>query len=188
MLRTFGKTDLMNGKDAVAARIRLVDGPLELAWHHCAVTADFLGDFFALHRGASPQAYTETRHSIGYLINELIENAIKFRTPGEILIEGSLERDRFEAKITNEVSAETAARFGELLNELLTRDPGELLIERIEANAADPASGGSGLGLLTLMSDYGARLGWIFGDMPESRGTAGPGTVRLETRAALDLS
>jgi len=42
-------------------------------------------------------------------------------------------------------------------------------------------SSGSGLGLLTLMSDYGARLGWHF------QPAAGTDALRLDTYAALDI-
>ena len=183
MPQSFGLTDFRNGAGAFATRVRLAEGPLGLAWHHCAATADFLGDFFALHRGTSQQTYAETRHSIGYLINELLENAVKFRELGDIVVESTLDGDRFEVRIVNSISLETARRFQALLAELTARDPGELLIARIEANAADPAASGSGLGLLTLMNDYGARLGWIF----HERGAGADRRVDLDTFAALDL-
>ncbi|BCH35575.1 ATP-binding protein [Mesorhizobium sp. L-8-10] len=179
---SIGNTELHNGASAIANRLRLADGPIDLAWHHCSTTSEFLGEFFALRCKASGADYNEARHSIGYLVNELLENAVKFRAPGDIVIESSLEGARFELKVTNLVDAETAARFGALLVELTARDPGDLLIERIEANAADAGSSGSGLGLLTLMSDYGARLGWTFHRIAE----AGP--VRLTTFAALDIA
>jgi hypothetical protein len=184
MLKSFGRTDFRNGPGAFATRIRLADGPLGLAWHHCAATADFLGDFFALHRRTSQRTYTETRHSIGYLINELLENAVKFREPGDITIESALDGDRFEVKIVNSISRETARSFQALLAELTAGDPGELLIARIEANAADAEASGSGLGLLTLMNDYDARLGWTFHDA----GAEEDRPIDLDTFAALDLS
>jgi hypothetical protein len=73
-------------------------------------------------------------------------------------------------------------RFGTLLDELACGDPGELLIERIEANAANENSNASGLGLLTLMNDYGARLGWQFD--PQGTGETG----QLRTYAVLELA
>jgi hypothetical protein len=155
---------------------------LELNWHHCSVTAEFLGDFYALRCAAVSLDAHDARHSIGYLANELMENAVKFRAPGDILIESSLAGSRFELRISNLIQEATSARFQPLLAELTSRDPGELLIERIEANAEDAASGGSGLGLLTLMNDYSARMGWIFSPDIASN------TVRLETFAALDLA
>jgi hypothetical protein len=84
--------------------------------------------------------------------------------------------------VRNVAASGTAEKFQALLAELTTRDPGELLIERIEANAADETSSGSGLGLLTLMNDYGARLGWSFSEQP------GGHTVLLSTYASLTLN
>ena len=182
MIATFGDTEFKNDASAFGSRLRLADGPLELNWHHCSVTSEFIGDFFALKRGAAGADYNEAHHSIGYLVNELLENAVKFRLPGEVLVESTLEDGCFEVKVTNMIDEATSERFSALLEEITSCDPGELLIQRIEANAEDASSSGSGLGLLTLMSDYGARLGWRF-----SSPAAGQ-PVRLETFAALDLA
>ena len=115
-------------------------------------------------------------------MNELLENAIKFRVPGTISVDCSLHQGNFELTVSNDTEAEVASRFQALIEEITSRDPGELLIERIEANAADENSSGSGLGLLTLMNDYGARLGWDF------RSSATGGAVMLSTHAALTLN
>ena len=69
-----------------------------------------------------------------------------------------------------------------LIEDLTTRDPGDLLLERIEANAADETSSASGLGILTLMNDYGARMGWHFSDALTS------GASVLRTQASLSLT
>ena len=181
MEATFGQVEFVNAAGALKNRIRLADGPLDLAWQHCGVTAEFLGDFFALQRSKDGGNYNEARHSIGYLTNELLENALKFRHAFDITLEASLDGASFEVRITNVITPETAGKFQALLAELTTRDPGELLIERIEQNAENMNSSGSGLGLLTLMSDYGARLGWRF--QPAAEADA----MRLETYAALDI-
>ncbi len=177
----FGTINFQNGASASATALRLADGPIDLSWHHCTTTSEFLGEFFALQKPDRTPEANETRHGIGYLANELLENAIKFRRPGDIMIETSLDGARFEMKVTNFVEPAVAARFQELLSEVTSRDPGDLLIERIEANAADSSSSGSGLGLLTLMNDYGAELGWIF------RQPAADEPIQLETYAALTL-
>lgn len=181
MQTSFGTTEFRNAASATANVVRLCDGPIDLSWHHCGTTSEFLGEFFALGRAVSEHSANETRHSIGYLVNELLENAVKFRHPGDIVIESSLDAGRFELKVTNLIDRATAARFQAMLAEVTACDPGDLLIQRIEANAADSTSSGSGLGLLTLMSDYGARLGWIFHAAREQE------PVRLETFAVLDL-
>lgn len=181
MEATFGHVELTNGAGALKNRIRLADGPLDLAWQHCGVTSEFLGDFFALKRTGDGGDYNEARHSIGYLANELLENALKFREGDGITLEASLEGTCFEIHIRNLISKETAEKFQALLAELTTRDPATLLIERIEENAENVHSNGSGLGLLTLMSDYGARLGWQF--QPATK----TGTICLDTYAVLDI-
>ncbi|MGQ3214219.1 slr1658 superfamily regulator [Shinella sp.] len=181
MEATFGQVEFTNGAGALKNRIRLADGPLDLAWQHCGVTSEFLGDFFALKRAGDGADYNEARHSIGYLTNELLENALKFRHRDGITLDASLDGDCFEIRISNLITQETASKFQTLLAELTTRDPGELLIERIEENAENMHSSGSGLGLLTLMNDYGARLGWRF------QPATGTDAMRLDTFAALDI-
>lgn len=182
MLTQFGAVDFSNGQKAFASTLRLADGPLDLSWHHCSTTSEFLGEMFALRVAASSHDYNEARHSIGYLVNELLENAVKFRSPGDIIVESSFASGLFEIRITNLIGEETSTRFKDMLAEITSRDPGDLLIERIEANAADASSRGSGLGLLTLMSDYGVRLGWTFAPGSDDR------SIRLQTCAALKLS
>lgn len=181
MIQQFGLAGFQLPPHAEACRLKLTDGPLDISWQHCSLTSDFLGDFFA-DRAADGIDPHDMRHSIGYLVNELLENAVKFRAPGDIEIEAGVHDRSFSLCVQNRVDAGTAERFRALLAEITAGDPGELLIERIERNAADPHSGGSGLGILTLMNDYGADLGWIF--LPEAEA----GHYRLETYAVLRLS
>ncbi len=180
MNQTFGDTTRNNGSGAFAMRLVISDGPLGVSWKHASETCEFLGDVFALQHAKRGADYNDARHSIIYLVNELLENAIKFRVPGSIRVDCSLADGNFELTVTNDAAPDVANRFQSLIEEITSRDPGELLIERIEANAADDSSSGSGLGLLTLMNDYGARLGWVF----RSTGPA----VMLSTHAALTLN
>lgn len=181
MEETFGDATIASDDGRFANRLKLADGPLELTWLHCGVTSEFLGDFFAQRHATAGGDYNDARHSIGYLVNELLENAIKFRKGDDIILESSLVDSSFGLRISNMVDSGTAGTFKALLHELTSRDPGELLIERIEANAENAQSNGSGLGLLTLMSDYGARLGWRFSQEPNGD------RILLETYAGLDL-
>ncbi|RAZ93072.1 ATP-binding protein [Mesorhizobium hawassense] len=168
-------------KESVS-RLRLFDGPLDLSWRHCATTSDFIADLFALRFQSSRNDYVEVRHSIGYVVNELIENAVKFRAPGEIVIEASMDSESFKLKVSNDVDNENASEFQSLLADITVGDPKDLLIQRIEANAANPDMAGSGLGLLTLMSDYGARLAWIFSPADKRD------RICLETYASIPMS
>lgn len=182
MTTLFGTPDIAIGMKESVSRVRLFDGPLDLSWRHCATTSDFIADLFALRFQSSRNDYMEARHSIGYLVNELIENAVKFRAPGEIVIEASMDSDCFKLKVSNDVDSQNASQFQSLLADITVGDPADLLIQRIESNAANPDVGGSGLGLLTLMSDYGARLAWIFSSADESD------RICLETYASILIS
>lgn len=181
MTVTFGNADLTNGPSATSLHIKLTADPLELSWQHCGTTSDFLGDYFAKCCGRDVDQ-VDARHSIGYMLNEILENAIKFRHHGDVQIRCTLDGNHFESEISNVINPETATRFQALLKEILARDPGDLLLERIEANASDLGSSGSGLGLLTLMSDYDAKLGWRF--TPDDS----KGLVNLKTVAALTFA
>ncbi|WP_176477834.1 MULTISPECIES: ATP-binding protein [unclassified Mesorhizobium] len=182
MTALFGTPDIAIGMKGSVSRVRLFDGPLDLSWRHCATTSDFIADLFALRFQSSRNDYMEVRHSIGYLVNELIENAVKFRAPGEIVVEASMDSECFKLKVSNDVDGEIASEFQSLLADITVGDPKDLLIQRIEANAANPDVGSSGLGLLTLMSDYGARLAWIFSPADEND------RICLETYASIPIS
>ncbi|MGO7457856.1 hypothetical protein ACCS81_38980, partial [Rhizobium ruizarguesonis] len=58
-------------------------------------------------------------HDIGYLRNELIENAVKFRQPGEILIEAGIFDGTFLIRVVKKtVDGVTSSRFQKLLHRL----------------------------------------------------------------------
>lgn len=160
MTAHFGHTALDAGTETARLCIQFSEGPLELRWIHCSMTADFIGDLFAALAGRGDIDVANARHSIGYLANEMLENAIKFRAPGDVVVEAALEGSEFTLAISNAATHETAKGLKALIHEITRRDPSELLIEQMERNAADPDSSGSGLGLLTLANDYGVRLAW----------------------------
>ncbi|HEV7405956.1 MAG TPA: hypothetical protein VGO11_23625 [Chthoniobacteraceae bacterium] len=157
---------------------------LPLRWSDCSATANFLSAYYAgLFEAEYSAAQTvDLTHSLAYLANELIENAVKFRAPGDVVVETGRHGGELILRLTNFIAPETAGAFRALLAELTAGDPGELLLERIEANAADETSSGSGLGILTLMNDYGIRFCWTFRPAP-----ATDGAIHLETIARLPL-
>ena len=178
----FGEITQTNNEDSFRISVVLKEGQLGRSWKQAGVTSEFLGEILATHGAKSNLDYSEGRHAIIYLVNELLENAIKFSLSGDIEIRCSLERSSFEVAVINMINPETLTEFQALLEELTTQDPGDLLIERIEANAADESSSGSGLGILTLMNDYGVRMGWHFSDLRSGNG------VVLRTNASLTLN
>ncbi|WFU11248.1 ATP-binding protein (plasmid) [Rhizobium sp. CB3090] len=178
----FGLADIVaEGSGAGAIFLRLLDGPLALSWSHCSMTSDFIAEITALRYRSLRQVYHQVRHDIGYVANELIENAVKFRVSGEIGISASIVGERFRMRVSNFIDNENAARFQHLLAQITNDDPSDLLIQQIEKNAALTFGTESGLGLLTLMSDYEAELAWTF----DANRPNGP--THLETYASLPI-
>ncbi len=182
MQATFGDPTPAPERFEQASRLVVFTEDFQLKWSHCSATADFLSGFYAgvLSADRTSEQLNDLSHSIAYLVNELVENALKFCTTGNMEIQAGLDGDDFILRIANAIEPETSDRFQTLLAEITDGEPGDLLIQRIEANAE--GGSGSGLGLLTLMSDYGARLSWHFRP-------AGSGDERvfLETIARLAL-
>lgn len=177
----FGSADITFEQGEVFCCLELFDGPLELSWHHCTTTSDFVSELCALRTNLPPPQIKETRHSVSYLANELIENAVKFKTAGNVGIQVAANGDSFNMKVSNTIDARSAERLQSLVSELMDGEPSDLLIRRIELNAARPGSAESGLGLLTLMSDYGVRFAWAFAPADHSN------QVNLETYATLPV-
>jgi hypothetical protein len=178
---TFGDLSELPSDLTQCTRIVFRTEHLELKWSHCSNSADFLSQYYAgvFATNRAPAQIRELSHSIAYMANELIENAVKFRSAGDVELTAGILSEDFVLRITNWITADTSKRFQSLLGEITKGDPGELLIQRIEANATT-GSGGSGLGILTLMNDYGVRMSWRFA--PEA-----DGRVFLETVARLHL-
>jgi hypothetical protein len=73
-----------------------------------------------------------------------------------------MHSDRLVFLATNSVNPKEIATFQNYIQELTTSDPDELYIRHLEENAEDDRNHASRLGLLTMMNDYQAKLGWRF--------------------------
>jgi hypothetical protein len=110
-----------------------------------------------LERGA----HTE---DLNYVVNELMENAVKYAADGSIELSVGFEPQRLRVSLSHLAAAQNAARYQQLALELATRDPDALFAEVIERNALSelPVQNGAGLGLITLRQNYQAELGFAF--------------------------
>ena len=163
-------------RDDIALTIPAESFPVR--WALCSVTADFIGTFCAELLG--DDRGQGTAHLI-FVANELIENAIKFNHGGDVTVRGALEAGEVVFIVSNGVSAEVLPALRQRFLELCDEDPSVLLIQQIEANVEQGSSSNSKLGLLTLLNDYGARLGWRL--EPHA-----PGSYRLDSMARVPLT
>ena len=145
--------------------------PLKQRWRNNGLSADFLADYLTtffpgnedepstIHRQA------EIKSAVSYIANELLENAMKFNDETSdypIDIKLQLESDGVIFSVANSISPKAVNKFQAYIQQLLASDPSELYIQQLENNAADDNCTGSGLGLLTMLSDYTAKIGWKF--------------------------
>jgi len=141
-------------------------------WRNNGLSADFLGDYFAAffpdasdHKIDKSEAIKGT---VSFIANELLENAMKYsdeNAKAAVGISLYLYEKELVFMATNYAKYESADRYKEFIREVVTRDTQELYTEQIEKTAL--GEGGSGLGLLTMINDYEANLGWKFVTWPD---------------------
>jgi hypothetical protein len=143
-------------------------------WRSNRLWANFMADYFSNflpvdeNDPAQKRRIKESKGAVSYVANELLENAIKFNNQATnfkikfgiyFIEEADLTAVLFA---TNSVSAEGLDKFQKFIQELLCSDPEKLYVQQIEKCAEDENSGASGLGFLTMINDYSAKIGWKF--------------------------
>jgi hypothetical protein len=150
--------------------------PLRQRWRNNCLSADFLADYFStFFLGSDDQQpdsekQAEVKSAVSYIANELLENAMKYgveMSPFPISIQIHLNPELIVFQLTNSIHSEQIQNFQAHIEELMNSDPDELYLLQLEKNAMEENDGESGLGFLTMLSDYGAKLGWKFEDLPE---------------------
>lgn len=144
--------------------------PLKQLWRNNGLSASFVADFlipFFPVAENEPKAVKQRDRVIGavrYIANELLENAMKFSDEASqypISIKLDLRHDRLIIRTTNAIALGQIAAFQALIQDLLNSDPQERFINQLEKNTQEGWSN-SGLGLLTIINDYGGIPGWKF--------------------------
>ncbi|UNU26762.1 DUF6272 family protein [Microcoleus vaginatus] len=145
--------------------------PLKQRWRNNGLSADFLADYLTTFfpgnqdEPSTIERQAEIKSAVSYIANELLENAMKFNDETSeypIDIKLQLESDSVIFSVANSISPQDVDKFQAYIQQLLSSEPSELYIERLEKNAADESCTNSGLGLLTMLTDYTAKLGWKF--------------------------
>lgn len=132
--------------------------PLDLIaqWQRCSTTADFLATYLCWHFENRANA----NQVLSGGLNELVENLAKFsadkRAPVELTVTHLGEHLRVRTR--NQAHGAQARALASRLTRMAESDPEELFLEQLEHTAAHDR-GASGLGLITIKKDYGARVG-----------------------------
>lgn len=148
--------------------------PIKKRWRSNRLSANFMADYFSNFLQvdeddpAQKRRIKESKGAVSFVANELLENAIKFNDLGTnfkikfgiyFIEEADMTAVLFA---TNSVSAEGLDKFQKFIQELLCSDPEKLYVQQIEKTAQEENSEESGLGFLTMINDYSAKLGWKF--------------------------
>lgn len=162
---------------------------LKQRWRNNDLSANFMADYLTVFLPvAEDHSLTiarqeEVKSAVSFIANELLENAMKFNDYSSlqpISIQLQLFQDRVVFLVTNTVDPTTVQGFKHLIQEIVTSDPSEMLIRQLEKNADDKTD--SGVGILTMMNDYLARVGWKFETLQAS-----PDITTVTTRVQLAI-
>ncbi|MBN1218903.1 MAG: ATP-binding protein [Anaerolineae bacterium] len=189
MQQIFGNfVEPKNGAEYLIVRFSPTSLPLQQRWQNTGLSADFLAEywtsFFPAHDIPSRNKQQEIKGAVNYVANELLENVMKFNyQPADYPVSLGLYlyQNHFRFYATNAIDPRVVEDFQARIQNLLRGDPQALYLEQVEKNAAED-SYGSHIGLLTILSDYGAQLAWKFETI--SRETT---IITVTTMAQLDL-
>lgn len=145
--------------------------PLRQRWRNNCLSADFLAEYLSTffldnkdqQSGKNKQA--EVKSAVSYIANELLENGMKYcvkTSSFPISIQIHLNPEFIVFQLTNSITPKQTQHFQNQIKKLLNGDPGEMYLAQLEKNALEDNQTASNLGLLTMLNDYGTKLGWKF--------------------------
>jgi hypothetical protein len=151
---------------------------LQERWENNSLSADFIADYFknfyvTKREGNGNKAdavdIENVRAAVKYIANELLENAMKFQASDTAVtakIFLSLYDDELIFSIRHGIKKEQAIVLQRFIDKFLGNDPHELYFQTMRACAKEENAKHSGLGLLSMVCDYGVRLGWRLQSVP----------------------
>ncbi|MDM8567224.1 DUF6272 family protein [Candidatus Halobeggiatoa sp. HSG11] len=176
MVQTFGEFIEIQPKQGEYLTIGFSPScrPLKERWQNNGLSADFIAEYFRvffigklmdLAKEEEKVVLSNIKDTVKYVANELLENAMKFQNeslPFTAKIGLSLYDDKLVFCVTNCVDEQQVEPFQQFIQSLLNEDPQELYFKTMRSNALGSDNNRSGLGLLSMICDYSAKLSWKF--------------------------
>lgn len=127
------------------------------SWERGSLLSNFAADYFR-HNFPGDAAH----NLISTVLNELIENAVKFSRNNSMPVEIVMKKRQNELMIRSDNSLPKHRKepFVGICRDIFRRDLDELYVERMNNNLTD--SGSSGIGLILIKKDYSAGLNFKF--------------------------
>jgi hypothetical protein len=184
-LKVFGEYVEETDRKSISQSLLVVNSQQMMRnWRTVSLSSDFFARYYSYYFPYKEKAKERisrdmAENSISFVLNELIENTAKYSNAGDqtVSIRIMLLEDDIVFSIANFVTATMAESFSKLAREILEGNPEELYMMRLEKNTQSE-QGGSGLGYLTLINDYGVVLGFKFEP-------AGPDRVQVTVQAKM---
>ncbi|MEM9923637.1 MAG: DUF6272 family protein [Cyanobacteria bacterium P01_D01_bin.50] len=145
--------------------------PIRKRWRNNGLSADYIANYLATYfptkdnENYSIEKLAEMKSAVSYIANELLENSMKYANQNAlypITLHTQLDNDKIRLFVDNSLVPEQAENFQNFIKELMNSDPDELFIRKLEENAESENTESSGLGFLTMINDYSAKLAWKF--------------------------
>ena len=155
----YGTYDADSTQDPLADNDISVDFilPLKLMqdWSRCSLISDFLAQYESISSDADPK---RINNILSTVINELLENAVKFSLDKNKLVNlrAKHKDNHFVVETITTTDYDSATKFIEFLDSIDLKRLDEQFLERIENNADHNASQ---LGMLCVIKDYEANIG-----------------------------
>ena len=151
--------------------------PLQNRWRNNGISADYIAEFLTsafpsdVDNSTTKNELIEIKSAVNYIANELLENAMKYcdqQASYPVTFQVQLVANEIRLFLKNSIIPSTAERFQTFIQELLTSNPEELYIQQLEKSVEQENPTSSGLGFISMMTDYSARLGWKFQTLEEN--------------------
>ncbi len=168
------------------------DFSLQHRWRTNGLSANFIADYLPLFFVGSPKNNknvdapipARSKNAVKCIANELLENAMKFsdeESSHPTRISFHLYDNKLIFHVINSLKPNTVEKFQDFLKQLINCDPHDLYFHRMEDNAEND-NRQSGLGILSMVCDYGAKLGWKFETVQDN-----PPLVVVTTMVCLNI-
>lgn len=161
---------LPTGDESLTLRFSPSRTPIQQRWRNNGLSADFLADYLMtfllnIELEKDEELFASLKSSTAYVANELLENAMKFNDESSnlpIIINLNLYPDKVVFFVSNSIREEHIIPFQSYIAELISSDPEELYFSKLENEDELPLGSGAGLGILTMINQHQALIGWKF--------------------------
>ncbi|QYO68184.1 slr1658 superfamily regulator [Leptolyngbya sp. 7M] len=150
---------------------------IQQRWRNNGLSADFAADYLTTFfpavsdSSSARRKQAEIKSAVSYVANELLENAMKFNYTDYPIQFGMHLLNEPEVTVilytTNSLSETAMNKFKQFIQTLSESDPAELYLQQLERSAESEADTVSMVGILTMITDHAAKLGWKFEPAPE---------------------